>query len=69
MELLLRSFVDIGGFHWQFNIVDNKELLEAQVHPEQYKGLVVRVAGYSAIFIELSKKAQDSVIARNAASL
>lgn len=69
MKLLLKSFVNIGGFHWQFNIIDNKDLLEAQKHPENYRGLVVRVAGYSAIFVELSKKAQDSVIARNAAAL
>jgi len=69
MKQLLRSFVDIGGFHWQFNVVSNDILKDAQLHPEKYKGLVVRVAGYSAIFVEISRKAQDSVMSRNAASL
>lgn len=66
---LLRSFVEIGGFHWQFNIIGTEILLDAQKNPDAYRGLVVRVAGYSAIFVELSLKAQNSVIERNAASL
>lgn len=66
---LLQSFVQLGGFHWQFNIISSDILLDAQKNPEKYRDLVVRVAGYSAIFIELSKKAQDSIIARNAAEL
>ncbi|MHB1315932.1 MAG: glycyl radical protein [Christensenellales bacterium] len=68
IKKLLRSFVDMGSFHWQFNVVSNEVLKDAQIHPRDYKSVVVRVAGYSAIFIELSTKAQDSVIARNAVS-
>lgn len=66
---LLRSFVDLGSFHWQFNIVDNETLLRAQQFPDEYRSLVVRVAGYSAIFVELSVKAQNSIIARYEADL
>lgn len=69
MAQLLRAFVAIGNFHWQFNIVDNKELIAAQKDPDSYRGLVVRVAGYSAIFVELSVKAQNSIIERYAADL
>ena len=61
---LFRSFVDLGSFHWQFNIVDNETLRKAQESPEEYRSLVVRVAGYSAIFVELSLKAQNSIIER-----
>jgi len=69
MTQLLRAFVNRGCFHWQFNIVDNKVLLAAQKDPDSYRGLVVRVAGYSAIFVELSMKAQTSIIERYAANL
>jgi formate C-acetyltransferase len=69
MILLLRSFVEIGGFHWQFNVISNETLLDAQAHPENYKNLTVRVAGYSALFAELSTKAQLSIIERYAANL
>ena len=66
---LLRAFVRLGGFHWQFNVISSEILEDAQRHPENYTGLVVRVAGYSALFTELSKKAQDSIVARTAAEL
>ena len=66
---LLQSFVQLGGFHWQFNVISSDILIDAQKNPDRYRDLVVRVAGYSAIFIELSKKAQDSIISRNAAEL
>jgi pyruvate formate-lyase/glycerol dehydratase family glycyl radical enzyme len=69
MAMLLRSFVDADGFHWQFNIIDNETLLDAQKNPGNYRGLVVRVAGYSAIFVDLSKKTQDSIIARYSADV
>ena len=48
----------------QFNYMDNKTLLDAQAHPERYKDLVVRVAGYSAFFTELCKDVQDEIISR-----
>ncbi|MHB1315930.1 MAG: glycyl radical protein [Christensenellales bacterium] len=69
VKQLLRSFVDAGGYHWQFNIIGTDVLRKAQSKPDGYRGLVVRVAGYSAIFVELSKTAQESVIARNEAAL
>ena len=48
----------------QFNVVDRATLLDAQKHPEKYSGLVVRVAGYSALFTTLSKSLQDDIIRR-----
>lgn len=69
MGQLLRAFVASGCFHWQFNIVDNQVLLSAQKSPDEYRSLVVRVAGYSAIFVELSVKAQNSIIERFEADL
>ena len=48
----------------QFNVVDRATLIDAQKHPENYKDLVVRVAGYSAFFTELCKDVQDEIIAR-----
>lgn len=61
----IKSFFALGGFHVQFNTVSNKVLLAAQKHPEQYKDLLVRVAGYSTQFVNLSKPMQDAIIARN----
>ncbi len=48
----------------QFNYLDNKTLIEAQKHPDQYRDLIVRVAGYSAFFVELCKDVQDEIISR-----
>ena len=48
----------------QFNYLDNKTLYEAQINPELYRDLVVRVAGYSAYFVELCKDVQDEIISR-----
>ena len=48
----------------QFNVVSRETLLDAQAHPENYKNLVVRVAGYSALFTTLSKSLQDDIIKR-----
>ena len=61
---LIRSYFDQKGMHMQFNVVTRDTLLDAQAHPEQYKTLVVRVAGYSALFTTLSKSLQDYIIAR-----
>ena len=60
----LRAFSQLGIQHVQFNVVDRKTLLDAQAHPEQHQDLVVRVAGYSAMFVELSKAVQDDIISR-----
>ena len=61
---LIRSYFDQKGSHMQFNVVSRETLLDAQRHPEQYKHLVVRVAGYSALFTTLSKSLQDDIIRR-----
>lgn len=61
---LIRAFFDQKGMHMQFNVVSRETLRDAQLHPENYKGLVVRVAGYSALFTTLSKTLQDDIINR-----
>lgn len=61
---LVRSYFDQKGSHMQFNVVSRETLLDAQKNPEQYKHLVVRVAGYSALFTTLSKSLQDDIIRR-----
>ncbi len=61
---LIRAFFDQKGSHVQFNVVDRDTLLEAQKNPDKYKQLVVRVAGYSALFTTLSKSLQDDIIQR-----
>ncbi len=60
----LRSWADLGISHIQFNVVDRETLLDAQRNPEKHKDLAVRVAGYSAYFIDLSKGLQDHIIER-----
>ena len=61
---VIRSYFEKKGMHVQFNVVDKETLLDAQAHPENYKDLVVRVAGYSAMFTELAKEVQDDIISR-----
>lgn len=61
---LVRGYFDRKGSHMQFNVVSRETLRDAQAHPENYKSLVVRVAGYSAIFVTLSKSLQDDIINR-----
>lgn len=61
---LVRGYFDQKGSHMQFNVVSRETLLDAQLHPENYKSLVVRVAGYSALFTTLSKSLQDDIIKR-----
>ena len=61
---MLRGYFDLGGAQVQFNVVSKATLLDAQKHPEKYRDLVVRVAGYSAFFTELSKEVQDLIIQR-----
>ena len=63
--LLLRTFFNtLKGFHVQYNVVSRETMLDAQVHPENHKDLIVRVAGYSAFFNVLSRQTQDDIIAR-----
>jgi len=61
---LIRTFFRLDGHHVQFNVVDAATLRAAQAHPEQYRDLIVRVAGYSDYFCDLSKTLQDEIIAR-----
>ena len=60
----LRSFCRLGIQHIQFNVVDRATLIDAQEHPENHRDLVVRVAGYSAMFVELARPIQDDIINR-----
>ena len=61
---LVRTYFKLGGHHVQFNVVSAKTLLDAQAHPENHRDLIVRVAGYSDYFCDLSRALQDEIIAR-----
>lgn len=61
---LIKTYFSLGGKHIQFNITSRETLLEAQKHPEKHPDLIVRIAGYSAYFVQLGKKVQDEIIAR-----
>ena len=61
---LIRTYFNMGGHHIQFNIVDTQTLLDAQQHPEDYKDLLVRVAGYSDYFNDMTEQLQNEIIAR-----
>ncbi len=65
-ENFLRAFVDLEIPHIQFNVVRKEDLLDAKVHPENHKSLTIRVAGYTAYFVELAGKLQDEIIERTA---
>jgi formate C-acetyltransferase len=61
---LVRTFIEAGGQSVQYSVVNREALVDAQVHPERYQDLIVRVGGYSARFVDLSKEVQDTIIAR-----
>lgn len=61
----VRSYFNMGAFHVQFNVISDEVLKDAQKNPEDYKDLLVRVAGYSTQFVNLSREVQDAIIARN----
>jgi len=61
---LTRAYMRKGGFHVQYNVVDSRILREAQEHPDQYRDLMVRVAGFTQYWVEIGKAIQDEVIAR-----
>ena len=65
LAAMVQTFFDMGAFHVQFNTLSTETLIEAQKHPEDYKDLLVRVAGYSTQFVHLSKTLQDSIIRRS----
>jgi formate C-acetyltransferase len=66
---LIKTYFDLGGMEMQFNVVSAKTLREAQKKPEQYRDLVVRIAGFSAFFVELYKASQEDIIRRTELSL
>lgn len=65
-ENFLRAFVDLKIPHIQFNVVRREDLLDAKLHPEQHRSLTIRVAGYTAYFVELAGKLQNEIIERTA---
>jgi formate C-acetyltransferase len=68
MLQLIRTYFRLGGHHVQFNVVSGEALREAQEHPEEHRDLIVRVAGYSDYFCDLSRSLQDEIIQRTAHS-
>lgn len=64
LSILIRTYFSLGGKHIQFNVVNRDTLVDAQKHPEYHRDLMVRVAGYSAYFVQLGKPIQDEVIGR-----
>ena len=69
MKSMLFSYYDMGGMELQYNIISSDELRAAQKDPEKYRDLVVRVAGFSAYFVELATGLQNDIIARTENSL
>ncbi len=63
---LVRTYFRLGGHHIQFNVVDTDTLRDAQAHPDQYRDLLVRVAGYSDYFVDIGRDLQEEIIARTA---
>ncbi len=61
---MVQTLFSLGAFHVQFNCISSETLRDAQAHPENYRDLLVRVAGYSTQFVNLSKSMQDAIIAR-----
>jgi len=61
---LIKTEMMLGGYHIQFNVIDRETLIAAQQNPKKYENLMVRVAGYSACFVDLHKEVQDSIIKR-----
>lgn len=64
MMNLLKTLCTLDVYHVQFNVIDRKTLRDAQAHPEKHKGLLIRVAGYTAFFTELGREVQDEIIGR-----
>ena len=64
MANLVHSYFNLDGHHIQFNVIDRQTLINAQKHPDEYRDLIVRVAGYSDHFRNLDKALQDEIIER-----
>jgi len=65
LKILMETYFEDGGMQVQLNVADTAQLRDAQVHPENYPDLMVRVTGYSAVFIDMSKHAQEDIIKRD----
>ena len=63
-SMMIRTYLTEGGKQIQFNVVDHETLVAAKKKPEEHKDLIVRVAGYSAYFVQLNPNVQDELIAR-----
>lgn len=66
MKSIIKTYLKRGGFELQINVVDNETLKKAQLNPEQYRDLIVRIGGYSDYFVKLSPEMQEEVILRTA---
>jgi formate C-acetyltransferase len=64
LSALIRAYFALGAFHVQFNVISTETLRKAQENPEDYRDMLVRVAGYSTQFVNLSREAQDAIIER-----
>jgi pyruvate-formate lyase len=64
LSYLIKTYFSLGGKHVQFNVVDKEKLIEAQQKPTENRDLIVRVAGYSAYFVQLGKVIQNEIIGR-----
>ena len=69
IDLMKTYFFNLGGMEMQMNIISSQTMRDAQAHPENYKDLVVRIAGFSAYFVEVYKAAQDDLIRRTELNL
>jgi len=66
---LIRSYFKLMGHHIQFNVVDAETLKKAKANPQDYRDLIVRVAGYSDYFVDLTDALQDEIILRTEQSI
>ena len=64
LRMLVETFFSLGGMHIQYNVVGSDQLREAQAEPEKNKDLVIRIAGFSAYFVELDHSLQNDLISR-----
>lgn len=64
LTALLRTYFDMGGLQVQISVADTAELRNAQINPEAHRDLMVRITGYSAVFVDMCRRAQDEIIRR-----
>ena len=64
LEDMTRTYFNNGGMEIQYNVVDAETLRKAQAHPEDYHNLVVRIAGFSAYFVDMTTEMQNDIISR-----